>query len=240
MENLKNKKVIIIGGSSGIGFATAKLLSSIGAIVIIASRNQKRIDNALKKLPNQSKGYAIDITNENQVKTLFEKIGSFDHLVFTAGESLVIKNVADITLETAQNFFDVRYWGAFTAVKYSISFIKTTGSITLTSGIASNRPNKGWALGASVCAAMEGFTRAMAIELAPVRVNIVSPGMVKTELWSNMADSDREMMYTSIAKNLPVQRVGSAEDVAKSFVYLLEQNYGTGQTLIVDGGTSLI
>ncbi|GGX22958.1 SDR family oxidoreductase [Aquimarina muelleri] len=203
-----------------------------GAIVIIVSSNQKRIDNALKKLPNQSKGYAIDITNENQVKKLFEKIGSFDHLVFTAGESLVIKNVADITLEAAQNFFNVRYWGSYTAVKYSIPFIKTTGSITLTSGIASNRPNKGWALGASVCAAIEGFTRAMAIELAP--------GMVKTELWSNMAESDREMMYTTIAKSLPVQRVGYAEDVAKSFVYLLEQNYGTGQTLIVDGGTSLI
>ncbi|WP_438709977.1 SDR family oxidoreductase [Aquimarina muelleri] len=203
-----------------------------GAIVIIVSSNQKRIDNALKKLPNQSKGYAIDITNENQVKKLFEKIGSFDHLVFTAGESLVIKNVAYITLEAAQNFFNVRYWSSYTAVKYSIPFIKTTGSITLTSGIASNRPNKGWALGASVCAAIEGFTRAMAIELAP--------GMVKTELWSNMAESDREMMYTTIAKSHPVQRVGYAEDVAKSFVYLLEQNYGTGQTLIVDGGTSLI
>ena len=240
MENLKNKKVVIIGGSSGIGFATAKLLSSMGANVIIASSNQKRIDDALKKLPNQSKGYVVDIKIENQVKTFFDKIGSFDHLVFTAGESLVIKNVADTSLETAKNFFDIRYWGAFTAVKYSVPYIKTTGSITLTSGIASNRPNKGWALGASVCAAMEGFTRAMAIELAPVRVNIVSPGMVKTELWNNMADGDREMMYTNIAKTLPVQRVGYAEDVAKSFIYLLEQNYGTGQTLIIDGGTSLI
>ena len=240
MENLKGKKVLIIGGSSGIGLATAKAVAAKGGLVIIVSSNQQRINKAFKELPTESTGYAIDITNEMQVKSLFETIGIFDHLVFTAGENLILGNVADTTLETAQNYFNIRYWGAFTAVKYATPFINKAGSIVLTSGIASNRPNKRWAMGASICAAMEGFARAMAIELAPIRVNIVSPGVVKTELWGGMSDSDREEMYTNIGNALPVKRVGEADDIAKTFVYLMEQNYGTGQTLIIDGGTSLV
>jgi NAD(P)-dependent dehydrogenase (short-subunit alcohol dehydrogenase family) len=240
MENLKGKKVVIIGGSSGIGLATAKSVTTKGGNVIIVSSNQQRIDKSLLEIGGQSLGYAIDVTNEMQVKKLFEKIGSFDHLIFTAGENLVLSNVEDTGLEDARNYFNIRYWGAFTAVKYASSFINATGSIVLTSGIASNRPNKGWALGASICSAMEGFTRALAMELAPIRVNIVSPGVVKTALWGNMSESDRKQMYDTIGNALPVKRVGEAEDIAKTFVYLLEQEYGTGQTLIIDGGTSLV
>jgi NAD(P)-dependent dehydrogenase (short-subunit alcohol dehydrogenase family) len=117
VETLKNKKVVIIGGTSGIGLATAKLATLKGANIIIASSNQQRVDNALQELPNESKGYAVDATNESQLKILFEKIGSFDHLIFTAGEGLILENIADASLETAQKFFNVRYWGAFTAVK---------------------------------------------------------------------------------------------------------------------------
>lgn len=240
MENLQGKKVVIIGGSSGIGLATAQSVASKGGNVIIVSSNQQRIDKALLKIENQSIGYVVDVTNENQLKDLFEKIGSFDHLIFTAGENLILGNVEDTTLEDARNYFNIRYWGAFAAVKYATPFINLTGSIVLTSGIASNRPNKGWALGASICAAMEGFARAMAMELAPIRVNIVSPGVVKTALWGGMSESDRDAMYTNIGNALPVKRVGEATDIAKTFVYLLEQEYGTGQTLIIDGGTSLV
>lgn len=240
MENLKGKKVVIIGGSSGIGLATAKSVASKGGNVIIVSSNQGRIDKALQEIASESTGYAVDVTNEIEVKNLFEKVGSFDHLIFTAGENLILSNVEDTTLEDARNYFNIRYWGAFAAVKYAAPFINSKGSIVLTSGIASNRPNKGWALGASICAAMEGFTRAMAMELAPIRVNIVSPGVVKTELWVGMSESDRETMYANIGNALPVKRVGEAEDIAKTFLYLLEQEYGTGQTLIIDGGTSLV
>ena len=240
MENLKGKKVVIIGGSAGIGLATAKSIVQKGANVIIASSNQQRIHKALQEIGDQANGFVIDVTDELQVKSFFEKIGPFDHLIFTAGENIMLSNVEDIALETAKNYFNIRYWGAFTAVKYAAPFINSTGSIVLTSGIASNRPNKGWALGASICAAMEGFTRALAMELAPIRVNIVSPGVIKTELWGSMSESERNEMYANIGNALPVKRVGETEDIAKTFVYLLEQEYGTGQTLIIDGGTSLV
>ena len=237
---LQGKRIVFVGGSAGIGLATAKAVAAKNAQVIIASSNTERIANALKELPEGSTGYIVDATNEESVKNLFERIGRFDHLVFTAGESIVLSNISDIDTKNAQSYFNLRYWGAFMAVKYAAHYINAMGSITLTGGIASNRPNKGWSLGASICAAMEGFTRAMAMELAPVRVNIVSPGVVKTDLWASIPAVDREAMYTQIGSTLPVKRVGTAADIAKTYVYLMEQEFGTGQTIIVDGGASLV
>jgi NAD(P)-dependent dehydrogenase (short-subunit alcohol dehydrogenase family) len=240
MENLKGKKVVILGGSSGIGFATAKAAAAQGAELVIASSNQQRIDNALQALPANSKGFAVDLTDEQSVQAFFNQLDKFDHLIYTAGESLQLINIADVALADAKQFFNLRYWGAFTAVKYAAPYINAGGSIVLTGGIASLRPGAGWSLGASICAAMEGFTRAMAIELAPVRVNLVSPGVVKTNLWANMTDEDRDGMYNGIGNNLPVKRVGEAEDIAETYLYLMQQHYGTGQIVVVDGGSVLV
>ncbi|MDB5110892.1 MAG: family oxidoreductase [Mucilaginibacter sp.] len=237
---LKGKKVVILGGSSGIGLATAKAAAGEDAKVVIVSSNQERVNNALKELPEGNNGYVVNLNNEQQVQDFFTKLGQFDHLVYTAGEALQLINLADVAVADAKRFFDLRYWGAFTAVKYAAQYINSDGSIVLTGGIASLRPGKGWSLGASICAAMEGFTRAMAIELAPVRVNIVSPGVVKTNLWSNMTDAEKEAMYSGIGNNLPVKRVGEAEDIAQAYLYLMRQQYGTGQMIVVDGGTVLV
>lgn len=237
-EALQGQKIVIIGGSAGIGLATAKSAAAKNAAVIIISSNQQRINKALEELPETATGYAIDVTNETQVKNIFEQIGAFDHLIYTAGENLQLGDLKDTSLAGAHQFFEVRYWGAFSAVKYASPYVK--GSIVLTSGIASNRPGKGWSLGASICSAMEGFARAMAVELAPVRVNIVSPGVVKTELWAGMSLVEQQEMFTQIGSSLPVKRVGNPDDLAKTYLYLIEQEYATGQTIIVDGGASLV
>ncbi|RAJ33008.1 SDR family oxidoreductase [Pedobacter cryoconitis] len=237
-EALQGQKIVIIGGSAGIGLATAKSAAAKNAAVIIISSNQQRINKALEELPETATGYAIDVTNETQVKNIFEQIGAFDHLIYTAGENLQLGDLKDTSLAGAHQFFEVRYWGAFSAVKYASPYVK--GSIVLTSGIASNRPGKGWSLGASICSAMEGFARAMAVELAPVRVNIVSPGVVKTELWAGMSLVEQQEMFNQIGSSLPVKRVGNPDDLAKTYLYLIEQEYATGQTIIVDGGASLV
>ncbi|WAC11516.1 SDR family oxidoreductase [Dyadobacter pollutisoli] len=239
-EPLQNKKIVIIGGSAGIGFAVAQAVAAKQAHVVIVSSNQERVNKALETLPENSAGYAVDVTNETQIQQLFETIGPFDHLVYTAGENLMLGNVSDTDVAGARKFWDIRYWGAFAAVKHASTTINPGGSMVLTSGIASNRPNAGWALGASICAAMEGFTRAMAMELAPVRVNIVSPGVVTTDLWSNMPVSERDGFYASVAGSLPVKHVGQAEEIARAYVYLMEQTFGTGQTVVVDGGGVLV
>ncbi|MDB5155845.1 MAG: family oxidoreductase [Mucilaginibacter sp.] len=239
-ESLTGKKVVILGGSSGIGLATAQAAAREGAELVIVSSNQQRIDNALTTLPAGSIGLAADLTNEQQVKDLFNTLGNFDHLVYTAGESLQLVTIADANIPEAQQFFNLRYWGAFMAVKYASPYINAGGSVTLTGGIAAVRPLSRWSLGASICAAMEGFTRAMAIELAPVRVNLVSPGVVKTDLWRNMTEADRENLYTGVGNNLPVKRVGEAEDIAQTYLYLIKQQYSTGQVIVVDGGSVLV
>jgi NAD(P)-dependent dehydrogenase (short-subunit alcohol dehydrogenase family) len=126
------------------------------------------------------------------------------------------------------------------AAKYGCSHIRAGGSIVLTSGLAGERPRAGWSLAASVCSAMEGLTRALAVELAPIRVNIVSPGMVKSPLWANMPESDREALYRQTGDRLPVGHVGDVYEIAQAYLYLMQQTYGTGQVIGVDGGGALV
>ncbi|WP_353720475.1 SDR family oxidoreductase [Dyadobacter sp. 676] len=234
--SLESKKVVILGGSSGLGLATAKAAAAEGAHVIVVSSNAARVQNAVLELQGNGFGMQADLSDEASVKRLFEEIGTFDHLVFTAGENLLLGSIAETEVGKARAFFNLRYWGAFTAVKYAAPRVNAGGSIVLTGGIASARPNAGWSVGASICAAMEGFTRAMAVELAPVRVNLVSPGVVRTSLWSAMEETERDAFYDQIAGTLPVRHVGEAGQLAQTYLYLMKQPFVTGQILVTDGG----
>ncbi|MGI4809817.1 MAG: SDR family oxidoreductase, partial [Janthinobacterium lividum] len=165
---------------------------------------------------------------------------AFDHLAYTAGETLALGSLAETDPAAAQRFFAVRYWGAFFAAKYGAFNVRPGGSIVFTSGTAGRRPRPGWALGASICMAMEGLTRALAVELAPTRVNLVVPGLVKTPLWAGMADADREAMYQRTADLLPVGHAGEPEEIAEAYLYFMRQSYSTGQSVVVDGGGVLV
>jgi NAD(P)-dependent dehydrogenase (short-subunit alcohol dehydrogenase family) len=134
----------------------------------------------------------------------------------------------------------LRDWAALAAVKYGSPQIRKEGSIVLTTGIAGQRPHKGWVIAASVCGTIEALTRALAIELAPIRVNAVSPGVVRTDLWRNMNETERAQLYESVGSSLPVGRVGEAEDVAQAYLFLMQEGFSTGQTVVVDGDTVLV
>jgi len=237
---LNGKRIVVLGGSSGIGLAIAQAASREGAAVVIASSNRARLDKALATLPTNAEGVVADLGDEAAMRALFGKLGAFDHLAFTAGEALQLAPLADIDVAAARQFFSLRYWGAFLAAKYGAGSIRPGGSIVFTSGIAGQRPRAGWALGASICSAMEGLTRALAVELAPIRVNIVSPGVVRTPLWGGMTDEDRENLYRQTAAALPVGHVGDAAEIAEAYLYLMRQSYGTGQVVVVDGGAVLV
>jgi NAD(P)-dependent dehydrogenase (short-subunit alcohol dehydrogenase family) len=237
---LEGKRVVVLGGSSGLGLAAAQAAASKGASIVIASSRKARVDEALAALPAASEGHALDLADEASVNALFAKLGLFDHLLFTAGETLRLGPLPETDIDAARRFLDLRFWGAYMAAKYGSGSIRSGGSIVFTSGTAGARPRSGWSLGASVCAAMEGLTRALAVELAPIRVNIVAPGMVKTPLWSSVPENQREGMYRQAAERLPVGHVGEADEVAQAYVYLMEQTYITGQTLNVDGGGTLV
>jgi NAD(P)-dependent dehydrogenase (short-subunit alcohol dehydrogenase family) len=237
---LNGKKVVVLGASSGLGLATAKATAAEGAEVVIVSSSRERVETALKVMKGKVTGRVVDLRQEEQVRSFFEHTGDFDHLVYTAGGNISRHVIDDLSLQTARDYFELRFWSVFAAVKYGASHIRPGGSITLTSGIAGQRPGKGWSLGAGTSGAIEGFTRAMAVELAPLRVNAVSPGVVKTNLWSRMTEQERAQFYRTVGEALPADRVATAEEVAQTYLYLMKQPFSTGQVVTVDGGAVLV
>ncbi len=239
-NGLQDKRVIVLGGSSGIGLAVAEQAASRGAQVVIASSSQERIQRAIASVGGEATGHVVDVSDERAVAAFFSKLGTFDHLVFTAGDALHLHDLAATDLQQARRAFELRYWAALAAVKYGTPHIRKGGSVVLTTGIAGQRPRKGWVIAASVCGTIEALTRALAVELAPIRVNAVSPGIVRTNLWQDMSASERERLYEDAGNSLPVGRVGEASEVAQAYLFLMQEGFGTGQTVVVDGGAVLV
>jgi NAD(P)-dependent dehydrogenase (short-subunit alcohol dehydrogenase family) len=238
--SLQNTRIVILGGTSGVGFATAEAAAHEGARIAIASSSRERVDRAVAALPAGTEGFVVDVSREDDIARFFGTVGAFDHLVFTAGESLTLSPLRTLQLDEAREAFTRRYWGALTAVKCGRERLRPGGSIVLTTGTAKDRPQAGWTVAASICGAIDALTRALAIELAPIRVNAVAPGVVRTALWDNMPDSEREAMYRHVGDALPVGRVGEASDVAEAYLYLMRERFSTGQVVTVDGGTVLV
>lgn len=239
-NGFQDKRVVVLGGSSGIGLAVAQLAAAQGAKVVIASSSAERVHQAVEGIGREAQGHAIDVSNERAVATFFSKLGPFDHLVFTAGDSLHLHDLASTDLQQARRAFELRYWAALAAVKYGSPHIRKEGSIVLTTGIAGQRPQKGWVIAASVCGTIEALTRALAVELAPIRVNAVSPGVVRTNLWQNMSAPERERLYETVGNSLPVGRIGEAHEIAQAYLFLMQEGFATGQTVVIDGGTVLV
>ena len=237
---LQGQRIVVIGGTTGIGLAVAEAAGREGAEVIVASRRQESVDGALKRLPEGAEGHLLDVTDEAAVAAFFERIGGYDHLVFTAGESLLLESIAESDLDRSRRFLDTRLWGAYSAVKHGAPSIREGGSVVLTTGTAGRRPMPGTTVAASLCGAMESLTRALALELAPLRVNAVAPGVVRTELWRDLPEADRNGLFASAAESLPVGRIGEPEDVAEAYLYLMRGAYTTGSVVVVDGGTVLV
>ncbi len=240
ITNLQNQRVVLLGGTSGIGLATAQAAQAAGASVVLVSSRTQSVANALAQLGERAEGHALDLTDEAAVQRLFERLGPFDHLVYSAGDPLPMGLLAETGIDAVRKAFDVRVFGAIAAAKQAMPHLRPGGSVVLTGGVASLRPQKGWTVAASLCGAMEAFTRALAVELAPVRVNLVSPGFVRTPLWNHMPEAQREAMYSDVGGKLPVGRVGEPQDIAQTYLYLMTNPYSTGQVIVVDGGGVLV
>lgn len=238
--SLISKRVVIIGGTSGIGLATAHAAVDAGAEVIIASSRQSSIDAALGELSADTAGHTLDVLDTAAVRTFFDNVGEFDHLAYTAGESLSLMPVDGMNLDKARGFFQIRFFGALNAVSIAARHIRPEGSITLTSGSARTRPGAGWSVASSLCGATTSLAGALAVELAPIRVNVVEPGIVRSPLWSGMKADDQQAMFDQQAAILPAGRVGEVEDVAQAFLYSMTQSFMTGTSIPVDGGALLV
>jgi NAD(P)-dependent dehydrogenase (short-subunit alcohol dehydrogenase family) len=229
-------KVIIVGGSSGIGLAVGKLTSQMGAQTVIASRSLEKLENARRTIGPATECHALDMTDERAVDAFFEAVGPYDHLVITAAIA-IMGPFRDLPIERAQAFFESKFWGTYRVVRAGVRTIAPRGSITLCSGAASQRGTPGLAVGAAINGAIESLGRTLAVELAPVRVNTISPGLVDTPVWDDLVTADqRTAFFAEASAKLPVQRVGRPEEVAHAVRYLIESTFATGSVVVVDGG----
>jgi NAD(P)-dependent dehydrogenase (short-subunit alcohol dehydrogenase family) len=237
---MHGKRVVLIGGTAGIGLGTAHAAAAAGAQIVVVSGKPATVAKALGELPTGTQGEAVDVRQEAAVKALFDRLGAFDHLVYTAGEAMVPVPVVETEISVVRQFFEIRFWGAYASIKYAVPHIRPGGSIVLTSGGASQRAGRGWAVAAAALGAMESLTRALAVELAPIRVNLVRAGMTRTDMWQEYSADVREEMFRSQGAALPVGRIGEPEDIARTYVHLMEQEWATGSIFTVDGGGEVV
>jgi NAD(P)-dependent dehydrogenase (short-subunit alcohol dehydrogenase family) len=241
---LKDQRIVALGGTSGIGLAVAEAALDEDAFVIVASNNAQHVGEARARLSSRSPSHCttelLDVTHEEAVAEFFDRIGSFDHLVYTAGDDLPLGRLADTDVSVERGRFEVRFWGAVMAVKHAVKWIRKDGSIVLTSGFSATRPRAGWTSQASIQSAVEGLSRALAVELGPLRVNCVSPGLARTPRWDAMPAAQRQALYHGEEERLPVGHVGQASELAAAYIYFMKNTYATGNVLNVDGGGSLV
>jgi NAD(P)-dependent dehydrogenase (short-subunit alcohol dehydrogenase family) len=210
--SLEGASVVVVGGSSGIGFATARLAAERGGHVTIAGRDRARLDAALAELPAGTAGVALDVADEAAVRDLFAGMDHVDHVAMLAGTH-VHGRLADVDTETLRGPVDDRFWGALYLGKHAAPKM-TDGSITLCTGAGLAKPRAGAAIVTAAAGASEHLARAMAVELAPVRVNVVRPGIVDTPLLDRLAPgANRDEVLAAMAKRVPLRRVAQPEEI---------------------------
>ncbi|WP_175795267.1 SDR family oxidoreductase [Burkholderia ambifaria] len=234
-DPLHGKKVLVVGGSSGIGAAAAKAFAQRGAVVTIASRDPAKA-GADAAPDGHVRTEALDITDTAAVDAFCARVGQFDHVVISAAKTAT-GPLRSLPLADAQAAMDSKFWGAYRIAR-SID-IAPGGSLIFVSGYLSVRPSASSVLQGAINAALEALARGLALELAPVRVNTVSPGLIATPLWDKLAPDARDAMYAGAAQRVPARRVGQPEDVANAIVYLATTPYATGSTVLIDGGGAI-
>ncbi len=228
--------MVIIGGATGMGKAIATLCAEHGAKVTIGSRSVQKLEATAAEIGCAYR--AIDTTQEDSVQQFFTAMGQVDHLVIS-GSSVRGGTLRDMSLEDGLFSMSSKFWGPYLCAKHAR--INPKGSLTLFSGILSRRPGKNDAVLGPINAAVEALGRALARDLAPVRVNTLSPGMTRdTAAYLGMPEQQRENMYAGFVEKLPVGRVGTPQDIAEATVMLMTNAFITGVTLDVDGGGLLV
>lgn len=243
LPNLEKRRVVVIGGSKGMGRAIAATAAKAGATVVVAARGRVALEEVARSIGDAASAATLDILDETAVAEFFRTLGRFDHLVITAHYSSsgvsAVGAIGDIALSGGKKFMDGKFWGPFVAVKHAAHTIAQDGSILLFSGVASQVTLQGHGVIAAVNGAVEAFGRQMARELAPVRVNVLSPGLVDTPTYDPMPEERRRKMFEARAAAQPVGRTGLPGDIAGAALFLMTNGYVTGQTVVVDGGHSV-
>jgi NAD(P)-dependent dehydrogenase (short-subunit alcohol dehydrogenase family) len=238
--DFNGKKIVIIGGSAGIGLAAAKALAGLGAEIVIASRSKARLDAATAQIGNGAVGRQLDVSDARAIEGFFETVGPFDHLATTAAVGAV-GMFLEMDPAKVRAHIESKLWGQYFAARFGAPKLRAGGSITLFSGVVSRKPLRGTTTAALATGAIESFTRVLALELAPIRVNCVTPGITATEVWSELlTEAGARDHLRNVGGALPVGRVGQPDDVARAVIYLMSNGFATGSVVDVDGGHRVI
>lgn len=238
MDAWLERRVLVIGGSSGIGEAVARLAAQRGAQVCIASRSGEKRAAALQRLPSGVRDAGLDLTDDAAVQAFFAGKPAWDHVVL-AGSSTRTGPVRGLPLDAARAAMDNKFWGAYHVGRHAR--IAEGGSLTFVSGVYAQRPQPAAVLQGAINAALEGLARGLALELAPaVRVNTVSPSTTVTPLWDKLGADGREAKFADMRARLPLQRVADPADIAEAILYVAANRFATGSTVLVDGGDALV
>ena len=244
MNGINGQKVVVVGGSSGIGLGVAKLAAERGANVVIVSRSMEKLEKAAKTIDSSVQMATLDASDELAVKDFFANIDFFDHLVCTTHDSSKATMAGSfVPIEQSDSkdcatFMNSKFWAQFNCAKYAISKLSEKGSITLTSGIASKHFVRGHALVAAVNAAVDSFAKMFAREIGPKRINVVCPGLIMTPTLDSLPGDDKDKLLEHITENLPVQKIASPAAIAEAYLYLMQSPYHTADIVTVDGGYS--
>jgi NAD(P)-dependent dehydrogenase (short-subunit alcohol dehydrogenase family) len=234
-SSLQGKTVVVLGGSSGIGLATAVAAQAEGAEVVITGRDEARLARARAVLGGQVRTGQFDAAHENPSREFFASLAHVDHIFTTAATLVHDANLAPTRTEM-RPAMGVRFWAALYACKYGAPKIRAGGSLVFMSGTAARRPLAGASVASASCGAVESFARAMALELAPLRVNVIQPGYVDTPLFDALLGDQRDAILAAAGDKLPVKRVGRPEEIADAVLFLMKNGYVNGTILTIDGG----
>ncbi|KAG4429022.1 hypothetical protein IFR05_015495 [Cadophora sp. M221] len=249
-NKLAGKHVLIIGGTSGIGYAVAEASIESGASVTISSSNTTRVTSSIDSLktsyPSATvSGYACDLSTpslETDIEALFEKTGKVDHIVYTAGDKLAQLPIEEITLEKILKAGQIRFFTPLLVAKVGRKWLTPgpASSIVLTTGAVAERPIPNWSIPASYAAGLHGMTRNLALDLKPIRVNLVSPGAIDTELWRDFSEEQKKGIFKTIGEKVPTGHVGRPEEIAEAYLWLMKDSNVTGFVAASDAGSTIV
>lgn len=233
------QRAIVMGGSSGVGLATATALCESGLEVVVTGRDEAKLEAARQTLGPQGRAERVDATSEEEVRAFFERAGSFDHLVLSVSGAKGAGPFADLDLHELRAGFDAKFWAQVGTAQAALKTLRSGGSITFVTAISARMANPGTAGLAAINGALEAMVRPLAKELKPTRVNAVSPGVIDTPWWHRLPAEQRQAVFDRYANLAPVGRVGRAEDVADAILFLVKNGFVTGTVLECDGGLHL-
>jgi NAD(P)-dependent dehydrogenase (short-subunit alcohol dehydrogenase family) len=233
--SLRGRRVVVVGGTSGMGLGAAQAAARAGAEVIVAGR--RPVDN---RSEHSLRHVVMDVTNEASVRATFEALDALDHLFITATPPAVSKPFLEQDLATAQSFMNGKFFGTWACARHAAPRMRPSGSITFLTGCASIRPRPNLSIVTATFAALESLAQCLALDLAPIRVNAIRPGVVDSAMWDFLDDEARARFRRKVADTMPARRIGRIEDIGHAAVFLMTNPYVTGTVLEVSGGEPLV